>query len=267
MKIRKLFCLLCASVLLSMGAKAAPKVFNVEAPRWTKLAVSTSDDGVNIRKGPSTATPRLVYNESKIEDYETPLLYYGYWSATAPKGSIQAIKFTGPNAVVGEKNGWYEVQNMGPRGESNGWVSAQYCDLVTPEPIKPGSTNGATNFIWLNNDNSADGDYGMYMNFDEMNGMATFYIGRLVNGVLVAPYQLICENAIFDNSKQCTIRPDSYGNYEIIYNRSVGTDEDEIVIDLNKLPAEIIETIIDKARKAPEKVVYFYDGYYSVSDF
>ena len=61
-----------AAAITALSCQAITFPFTVTAPTWDKVAECTAEGGVNVRKLPSTSAPNMVYNESKIDDYDTP---------------------------------------------------------------------------------------------------------------------------------------------------------------------------------------------------
>ena len=101
-----------AAAITALSCQAITFPFSVTAPTWDKVAECTAEGGVNVRKLPSTSAPKMVYNESKIEDYDTPVIYYAYWG-TKTGGPVQAITFSDFAPVVSEKPGWIELYKVG----------------------------------------------------------------------------------------------------------------------------------------------------------
>ena len=248
------------------GLSAAPPTFNVSAPKWTKLAECTTDGGINIRKTPSTTAPRMVYDEAKITDYDVPLAYYGYWSTGKTGGTIQPVTFAGVGEVVGEQPGWLEINKLGPKEESNGWVSAKYCRTFAPTPITFPSKPFVDNLVWLTAPgNTADGVYAIFCTIDEMNSTAEFYFGRLVNGLIVCPYRLECMDITMNpDQKVGIVRETNY--YAFNYNDKVIDENYQVV--MSKLPGDVLLDIIEKAQPAPEAVIYCYgpENYWGIAN-
>lgn len=176
--------LFVAAGVTAMAAAAAEFPFEVVAPKFSKIAYTKAMGGINIRQFPSATAPRMLYDEAKIEDFETPLSVCGYWSTERPAGTVKAGTFSGPEAVVSEKDGWLEISGIGANGV-NGWVSAKYCEI---EPIKPLEAEGE--LLVMDIDGA---QYGIYMGYSEMDDYAECYVGRMVDGILVCPYSLIID--------------------------------------------------------------------------
>ena len=71
-----------------------------------------------------------------------------------------------------------------------------------------------------------EGTYGVFFSYDEMNSLATFYIGRLENGKIVCPYSFDCdygENTYEDNAKP-TLLKNEYGAYSLISTKQSMSD-------------------------------------------
>lgn len=262
-----------AAAITAIGCQAATLPFNVTAPSWNKIAQCTTQGGVNIRKAPSTTAPKMVYNENKIEDYDCPVIYYGYWS-TKSGGAVQSITFDGVAPVVSEQPGWVELLNQGPRYESNGWVSAKYCQVSQTAPIRESGNPKAVNFIILNTGSDVNGTYALYMTTDEMNGLASFYLGRIADGKLVCPYLFECDyNYDMANGQNPpSFTKNEYGGYTYTATKKgmsgYATEwGEEYAPDINKLTTEQLNLIISQAKPLPKaKVVYLYNNGYYLTD-
>lgn len=263
-----------AAAITALSCQAITFPFTVTAPTWNKVAECTTEGGVNVRKLPSTTAPKMVYNESKIEDYDTPVIYYAYWG-TKTGGPVQAITFSDFAPVVSEKPGWIELYKVGPKAESNGWVSSKFCKVSEITPIQPDSPN-RHNFMFLNTP-GVEGTYGIYFTYDEMNSLATFYIGRLENGKIVCPYSFDCEygeNTYEDNAKPSLLK-NEYGFYSLISTkqsmsdfRPSPTSEDSYpVTDIRKFPSNFLNTAIKQAEPLKKPAtVYMFDGGYCFAE-
>lgn len=264
-----------AAAIAAIGCQAATLPFNVTAPSWNKVAQCTTQGGVNIRKAPSTTAPKMVYNENSIEDYECPVIYNGYWS-TKSGGAVQPITFEGVAPVVSEQPGWVELLNQGPKGESNGWVSAKYCKVSDVTPIRP-SGNPKNGFFRIIDSKGADGTYAIYLYCDEMNGTSNFFLGRLADGKLVCPYSFDCDYAMDNNSNAApTIKKTEYGYIFTATKQcmsEVKTDPNDeygyLETNINMLPDNMIDFIVKQAKPlSPQNpaVIYLYNGYYRLVD-
>ncbi len=264
-----------AIVLTALGSSAVTFPFNVKAPAWNKIAVCTAKDGINIRKAPSATAPRMVYNEAKIEDYETPLTCLAYWG-NKTGGSIMPVLFNDFAPVVTEQPGWVELLNIGPvgsNGPSNGWVSTKYCKVSEITPISATAKPLRSDFMILNTGNSIEGEYGMYFTGDEMNGIATFYIGRIADGKLVCPFAFTCDyydDSYSDNNEATTISKDnnSDASYKLHLTRqcasAVMTEYGlSYFMDLSKLSDRMLDFIINQAKPLDnDNIVYLYNNLY-----
>ncbi len=233
--------LLLAGVLSSV---AITFPFSVNAPDFKGIAVCTANDGVNIRKSPSATAPRLIYDESKIEEYDVPAAFYGFWSTAPLKKFQSAIKFYGPNLIVKEQNGWLEAWKVGPKNEQNGWVSAKYCKMVPLKPLTPDTYSDNARFIWLNGVNGDQGLYALIMDYNEMDTYASFYVGRVANGVVCCPYSLYEVNCQFEDSanSKCRIEKTGY-NYTLYFNANQ-TSDGFWELQLNLIPVDVLQEII-----------------------
>lgn len=265
---RKTFLALTA-IVSALGCSAATLPFNVKAPAWTKIAVCETEGGVNIRQRPSATAPKLVYNEAKIEDYDTPVIYYGYWG-TKSGGSIIPITFDDVAPIVSEQSGWLELLDKGPRKESNGWVSSKYCKVVEPTPISATEKTLYPSLMFLNTDSSVEGQYAVLLTIDEMNSEATFYVGRLVEGKIVCPYAFDCV-LIYDydnNTAPTGFKKNEYGVDEFVltkqglsYVKTEWGEQDSP--DLSKFTPQMIDFVIKQAKPLETwGVIYLYDGGY-----
>ncbi|MCH5246140.1 MAG: hypothetical protein J1E84_06735 [Muribaculaceae bacterium] len=234
---------------------AAPPVFNVKTPNWSKIAISTTN-GLNVRKSPSTTAPRLMYDEMNIEAYDLPVIYSAKWVAK-PTRYMVAITFDSPMPIVSEKDGWFEVLNCGPSYKENGWISGKFAKAVDYQPMSV-SNNPNSRYAWI--DRGDDGTYMIDLEFDEMNGEATFHVGRLVNGVVVSPYVLYCPFVNYDNTKKPSLGRVN-GEYEFTYNKTVSSDDYEYDPLASKLSKELLDEVIKNAVPADIDRIYFmYNG-------
>lgn len=256
------------AIVTALGCSATTLPFNVKAPAWTKIAVCETEGGVNIRQRPSATAPKLVYNEAKIEDYDTPVIYYCYWG-TKTGGSIYSSTFTGFAPIVSEQPGWLELLDEGPRKESNGWVSSKYCKVVEPTLISATEKTLYPSLMFLNTDSSMEGKYAIYLETDDMNGWATFYIGRLVDGKLVCPYSFQCDYVDdFSNTTDPTAFKKEDGSYRFFLTKcgtSPVTREwgEEDHPDLSKFTPQMIDFVIQQAKPLETPaVIYLYNGGY-----
>lgn len=263
-----------ATVLTALGSQAVTLPFNTPAaPSWTKAAQCITSVGVNIRKTPSTSAPKLVYNENSLMDFDVPLVYSAYWGSKTG-GAIQAVTFEGVAPVVSEQTGWIQLLNEGPKRKSNAWVSSKYCKVSEITPIKPAGNPRSFNFMIIDTPSNVEGTYGIYMNLQDMDGECVFLIGRLADGKMVCPYEYRCGYVVdasdlgfttpftkneeggymrFTPTKECmTMVMGEYGEYE--------------AVDINKLPADMINLIVKLAKpiEGSPAIVYSYNGDYNL---
>lgn len=249
---KKIFVIAAMATALAATA-AVPRDFTVSAPKFNKVVRSIAEDGVNIRKAPSTTAPKAVYNESKIEDYEAPVQTYTYWSTGKTGGSIYADKFQGPAPLVSESDGWFEVYGIGPANDAfhNGWVSAKFCTASDVVPITSQTVaDYATELRSLGN------GLMIYYVADPMNGECSFYVGRLAGGQLVCPY-LLYAVAIEETSGKTTFRKNEYGAQIIYCNPSEKDIEGPL---LEKLTDSTLQLILQQAEKTDRPITVFFDG-------
>lgn len=230
--------LFVAAGVTAMAAAAAEFPFEVAAPKFNKVAYTETEGGINIRQSPSATAPRMLYDEAKIDDYEIPLTVYGYWSSARPAGSVMAATFSGPEAVVSEKDGWLEIAGIGPKGV-NGWVSAKYCKL---EPLRPLESDD--NLLLMNIDG---GRYGLYMSYSEMDDYAEFYVGRMVDGILVCPYVLVIDIVNRPDENGSALYQDENGTYILSVGPDCRGEIGEPVFSM--LGTETLGAIIERAGK------------------
>lgn len=245
---------LCALTISIAAFAQIP--FEVKAPEWSKVAVPIPEEGVNIRKFPSTSAPRPLVDEDKIDDYHVPLIYYAVWSTATPKKNVYALMFTQSAPIIKEQNGWYQVAGIGPKGEP-GWVSAKFCKAVSPEPITIESLKEDPDHYYII---SQDGtDYVFCMETNEMDMDVTFSLGRIVDGILVFPYSLY---AGYEEGTATKLEKNNYGGY--IYKYTSQTMDEYRVPILKRVPKSVIESIIANMTKNTLPVqVYKYNGYFS----
>ena len=268
--------ILAAALLTALSSAAVTLPFNAPAPpSWSKVAICTARDGVNVRKTPSTTAPKMVFNENKVTDYETPAIYYGYWG-TRTGGAIQPVLFQGMSVapVVSEKPGWVELLNEGPKRQSNGWVSTKFCKVVDITPIRDSGNPSGLDFMLLDTPADMEGTYGIYMTTDDLNSEANFYIGRLVDGKMVCPYMYTCDyfsNEYGDGSDAPTTLTKEEYRYMLRLTRQCMTQMqneygENYYPDINKLPASMIKFIVREAKPIDGilPVIYLADGKYNL---
>ncbi|MCH5347121.1 MAG: hypothetical protein J1E63_08420 [Muribaculaceae bacterium] len=247
---KKLSALLALAMATAVSCLATDLPFTVKAPTWTKVAIAKDPEGLNIRKSPSTSAPRLLVDELKITAYDVPLFFYGFWSSNAPKGTVYALKFTGPDPVVSESNGWLEIENIGPNMEENGWVSARYCNIVTPTPVTKDNKPSGDNFLWLSDKGIAtgdDGEYALQGYYNEMDDEIVFNLGRLAAGKVVCPFSLYCSVLVDDSRKPGLVKDGDI--YQITINPKLMND-DGYDISLTRFPVDLINAIIKAATES-----------------
>ena len=266
------FTFLAVATVISVGATAATLPFTVKAPAWTKIAKCTAIEGINIRKAPSVTAPRMAYNETKIYSYEDPVIYSGYWGSKTG-GNIQPVLFSGIAPVVEEEPEWVELYKWGPKRESNGWVSKKYCKVSEIIPISTSGGNVSYPcFLLLDTDSSIEGNYGIYVNCDEMEGLAEFYVGRIADGKLICPYLFSCDyNCMTEYDESCTV-PFVKEEYRYTFNSTKATttarlneyDSMEYTVDLHKFTPEMLNLILREATplETPATVYCCDDGYF-----
>lgn len=238
--------------------------FSVNKPD-VRMIVS---NGVNIRKTPSATAPKLVYNVNDENlDFGADPIDVSFWSAGSAKRNIEAVQFTGPGIVIGEKDDWYQIRGYGAEGQGNGWVNAKYCKPFTPQKlVYPNelSEDESFRFLWLTQfPGTEPGEYAMYYDYSYNDlSLVCFYIGKVVDGMLVCPYSFgTLEAPVLvgpeDNVAVAkVITPDhSLMHYwEIRYN----TDYmDSWSLNLSKLPRQIIEQIVENAKPLDKEVVFY----------
>lgn len=268
---------LAVTALLSVfGCSAVTFPFNVKAPAWTKVAECTAEGGINMRKAPSTTAPRMVYNEAKIEDYETPLNYLAYWG-TKIGGSIKPVLFDSGSVapIVSEQPGWIELLKQGPQEASNAWVSSKFCKVSEITPITASAKPAQTDFMILKTGSGVEGEYGIYFEGDELNALATFYIGRIADGKLVCPYSFVCDYVDLtyeDNNEPTSFIKDSNATarYRFKLTKQCATPVTQeygptYYLDFSKFSDRMINFIINNATPLDNYgpcVVYLYDNIY-----
>lgn len=257
-----------AVALSSLGCAAVTFPFNVTAPTWNEVAECTTEGGVNIRKAPSTTAPKLVYNEAKIEDFETPLKYLAYWGSRTG-GNIHAVTFNGIAPVVSIKDGWIELLKEGPKNESNAWVSSKYCKVTEITPIRASSNPASPQVLFFNIEENV---YAIYLETDEMNGEATFYIGKVADGKIVCPYAYTCEyyDCVSNESDSPSISKNQFGSYCYYATKKgqteiIGEYGEYYTPNISKLPAETLDFVIKQAKPLDSTtIIYLYDGKYCI---
>ena len=180
---------------LCVDAQILP--FDVEVPN---VKFIKSKNGVNIRQQPSVNSKKL------IGDYEDP--EYGEeivkWSSSIPKGYMAfQFKF---GVAIQEQGGWYLIENrsfIDPRWNWDGWVSAKYCEIFTPEPIEYPKKNYKKEecympgLKWIIGDKDyKEGEYVLILEGSyEMDSFCHLNIclGKLKDGFIVCPFEFPIE--------------------------------------------------------------------------
>lgn len=249
--------ILTATLALSLSMFGAPTVFTVQAPAWKSLAMANLE-GVYVYKAPSTSSPFLAYDETKITDYEMPVMYSAFWTTKAPSETLIPIVFDTPTPIVSEKQGWYEVMNYGPQYQQNGWVEAKFCDKIVPQPIDFAKAKKQFPYYeWI--DRGSDGQYMIAMDYNEMESCVTFRVGRIINGVVVSPYELYCPLAGLDGRRRPGFHK-AEGYYEFTFNKACTVDNEGYDPQISKMPKEVIDNIINYAEEAPIVVYFIHDN-------
>lgn len=231
----------------SLASAAAVKPFEVNAPAWKQLATTGSATGINIRQSPSATAPRLMYDEMDMPDYQTPIAEYAKWSDRKPGGTFMARTFMAGEycPVLKNENGWIQLAGIGPN-YTPGWVSAKYCSLSDIAPITKEQIDSSGEFLPLNGNDSG---YIIYMIADEMEEMATFYIGKALDGKIICPY--ILPLAIESASGSTT----SISDNRLLLSSVHGQEDLPTLPDLRKLPSGLIDMITSGATALEHPVV------------
>lgn len=232
--------IMAASFLLS----SAQIPFEVQSPTWKYLANPTSEDGINIRKSPSATAPRMLIDETKIENWDVPAKYSAYWSTATPKTpSIYPILLSSFEyaPIIGEQNGWYELEGVGVKG-CNAWVSAKLCKKLTPEAVTIADINNNEYYKSIASGNET---YVFNIFPNEMDGDIVFELGKLENGFIVWPYQLYAYS--YESGATTGLKKDSNGNYSFVFNKEYGDEFGNPI--LKNLPEDTIKEIITKMTK------------------
>ncbi len=214
--------------------------FEVEAPNWKKVATTSSDKGINIRKTPSASAPRPLVDEMKITNYQVPVKYFADWSTAAPKGNVYAMMFEpGQYApILKEQTGWYQLKGIGAKGDP-GWVSAQYCKTYDLQPLTKEDLTSLNFKVYSNN----SGVYVLSIEYDEMDGGAALSIGKLVNGILVTPYLVNMDVNVGTDWKVMK------GADGFVLQVAKKDCDEYGAPDMSKIPMSVLEDVISKKQK------------------
>lgn len=178
---------LCAIVVSLTASAQIP--FDVKAPEWTQLARPNNESGINIRKSPSATAARPMVNWRNVDNYECPLKYFAYWSTAAPKRDVEPVMLTEAAPIVGESNGWLELEGIGAKGE-NGWVSAKLCSRLTPQPISVSELENNPYRRVIRKDQDV---YVLTLE-PVMEPEVQFSLGKLVGNYIISPYCFNVDN-------------------------------------------------------------------------
>lgn len=179
--------LLLSLLVSSVGISSAVTLpFEVDKP---EVRLVYSENGVNVRQQPSASAKKMIYMEEEA-DFGASEIDVAKWSSTVPRGYV-SLQFYGPAPVVKESAGWYEIKDLAPQNQGNGWVSAKYCKPFTPSPLVYPETYGMQNsFRWIDNDYAIVWESAGGSSLD----FVIIYIGKVVDGWLVCPYALGTED-------------------------------------------------------------------------
>lgn len=181
------------AVLSVTATNAVELPFDVEAPSWTMYAEYVGDgSGVNIRQQPSTTAARMVVNWNKVDNFQVPLCWFSHWSKATPKSPIESVPFKESAPIISERDGWLQLYGIGPKF-SNGWVSAKFC---VKKPIKPFTEFDNVQTIERNGEK-----YAIRLIYDGLDDYAEIYVGKYINGFLVAPYVYTAQCSTSQNGK------------------------------------------------------------------
>lgn len=127
-----------------------------------------------------------MVKEASITDFHTPVNEFAVWSSAKATDSFYPVLFDYPAPIVGERAGWFEVMGIGAK-RSNGWVSGKLAKATAmTSPMKDLAENESAVII----DRGGEGTYVVYCETNEMDGDATFSVGRLQGDVVIFPYGL-----------------------------------------------------------------------------
>lgn len=233
------------------------RTFDVAPRTWGSVVFSKSEEGINIRKTPSKTAPRLMYDESSITNFQAPLNTYGYWSTAAQTNDRYPVSFT-RGLEVGSQSGWIEILGAGPKGQSNGWVSGSLCEVLSPGIISNPTQLWQQTLRWLPvNPKDKEGEYAIYGTYDVMDQYAEFLVGKLSDGVIVAPYGLVV-SAYCDNGHKPGLFKNPEGEYVLYFDSSMNCgDSMEPDLDMSKVTEAILTDIANKAMELPNPAYIF----------
>lgn len=252
--------LLLSLLLAFVGiSNAITLPFDVKTP---DMRLVYSENGVNVRQLPSTSAKKMIYLEEDA-DFGASDIDVAKWSSTVPRG-YSSVQFYGPAPVVKESDGWYEIKDLAPQNNGNGWVSAKYCKPFTPSPIVYPQTYGMeSSFKWIDKDYAIvwESTGGSSLDF------VIIYVGKVVDGMIVCPYALgTTDHPVIitpgdDDTPTKILRPGSVEYYP----------EDYVLAgyDLSQIDSESITAILDNAQTLQKPRVFYkgnYDMIYSFSE-
>lgn len=202
---KQLVCMILAvTSLVAVGQVNVP--FEVKAPAWTKIAICETGNGAIIRQQPSATAAKMMYNENAIEDYETPVQNFAVWSTRKATGGWVNHMFYGDAPVMKVSGEWLKLADIGPH-RTPAFVAAKLCKQTDILKL-PGSFKSNNYIRLLNGDKEG---YGLSLMYNEMDGTAEIWIGRLANGFLVCPYVLRFDDVVESNNGKASIERKSNG--------------------------------------------------------
>lgn len=227
--------------------------FDVSVPASFKLVKGLN---CNVLQKPLKSAARLVYNEN--EYYEWSELEVASWStATTLKRGYKIFKFNYVAPATEEQNGFYKIEGLAPGEQGAGWVSSALCKVVKPEALAPNKNFEESHDVkWITLEGQ---QYALVSEYWGDSDVTYFYVGKLVDGVIVCPYAFGSPNvAIYvrqGNVSRPTLVKNRDGYWEI--NVPASYLIDGWSFNLSKVSDEFANELIRNAKKLDNTMVFY----------
>lgn len=236
------FLVLFALGFVSFASAQHYEGLDIRMPKIGKIIVLDAD-GVNLRKSPSITAPKLMGEETDLDDYEEV-----FWSNQRKGGkSITFMKDT-PLIVLCETEEWYGVPHMDRFSNHIVYVSKKFAKEIQPQPVTPEFLQSQNEFV------VTKGRYRGYLAVGVPDGDVRYSFGRIVNGMAVCNHTVTCSISVGDDAlKRIEFEGfDGTSFPSINFGSDVCRDfEAGILPDFTKLTDNEINTIIKKTKTLP----------------
>lgn len=225
--------------------QAAPENFTVKPTAWKRIAVGKD---VILHKTPSTSSQKLIYNFDEMV-YMNPYSS-ARWTSGRPSDNEDYLYMDKESPILSERNGWYEIQDT--ELEKNVWIKASSdCWAISPDPIIAGEYCNDY-FTWIDSPGDpAGGNYAIFLEPGRWANYGTIYLGRLIDGMVVCPYE-ISYHVDEDNN---TV---AFGdNEDMIFKITPSQMNDDLSLKLSRLGDRILDAIWTGSKRISKPVVIY----------